>query len=74
MNRPRVLVVDDYEDGGLMQAYALEAAGFDVVTASGGLEALEETRRYRPAVVVMGIRALLNIGMLPARRGGSGQS
>jgi len=36
-----------------MVSLALELAGFDVVSAAGGAEGLEQARRHRPAAIVM---------------------
>ena len=50
-----MLVVDDYEDGREMVAWSLEAAGFDVVRAAGGAEAVDQAKRWRPAAIVTDI-------------------
>ena len=51
----QVLVVDDYPDTREMLSIALEFAGYDVLLAESGLEAIERARRHHPAVVVMDI-------------------
>ena len=52
-SRIRVLVVDDFADGrDLLQEY-LALRGFAVHVACGGAEAIEITRRVRPAIVLM---------------------
>jgi CheY-like chemotaxis protein len=48
-----VLVVDDYEDTRLLYAMVLEGAGFAVVVASDGGEAIEHAARLRPHVIFM---------------------
>jgi signal transduction histidine kinase/CheY-like chemotaxis protein len=54
--RPRrVLLVDDNEDALEAMAAFLHAAGHDIETARGGLEALSITERFRPAVAVLDI-------------------
>jgi CheY-like chemotaxis protein len=53
MSRTSVLVVDDDVAAREMVSLALELAGFDVVSAAGGAEGLEQARRHRPAAIVM---------------------
>lgn len=50
-----VLVVDDYADTRDMLSFALEAAGYGVLVAETGREALVMAHRHHPAVVVMDI-------------------
>ncbi|HUQ81599.1 MAG TPA: response regulator transcription factor [Gemmatimonadaceae bacterium] len=49
----RILVVDDEPDIVALVAYHLAKAGYRVSTASSGTEAIESTRRDRPALVVL---------------------
>jgi CheY-like chemotaxis protein len=49
---PILVVEDDADMRGLLVA-VLTGAGFRVVTAENGLEALEQLRRQRPCVVVL---------------------
>lgn len=49
----RVLVVDDSSDNREMAAAVLEANGFDVITASDGLEGVLAAHYARPVVVIM---------------------
>ena len=51
----RVLVVDDNVDSALTLAALLEMYGFEVSTAHDGIEALDETSRFRPDVVILDI-------------------
>ncbi len=51
--RPVVLVVDDYQDCREMYAAYLALAGFRVLKASDGSEALEVAWRHLPDVVLM---------------------
>ena len=58
MNRPRILVVDDTPRNVKLLADLLEAAGCDVVTASGGSEALAACRddtAGRPDLVLLDV-------------------
>ena len=49
-----VLVVDDHDGARMMLAEYLElAAGFRVLTAEDGRQAIDVTRRLRPGVIVM---------------------
>ena len=58
----RVLVVDDEPDIVALCAYHLAKAGYRVVTAGSGSDALEQARRQRPALVVLDL-------MLPGMSG-----
>ena len=58
----RILVVDDEPDIVALVAYHLAKAGYRVSTASSGTEAIESTRRDRPALVVLDL-------MLPGMSG-----
>lgn len=49
----RVLVVDDEPDIVALVAYHLAKAGFRVATASNGTDAIAQTRRERPALIVL---------------------
>jgi CheY-like chemotaxis protein len=51
----RVLVVDDYADARELLTIVLEDAGFDVVSASSGSEAVAIARRETLDVVVMDV-------------------
>jgi CheY-like chemotaxis protein len=53
--RARVLVVDDNRDAAESLALVLGLAGYDVVTAFGGAEALEVGARDRPQAVILDI-------------------
>jgi two-component system, OmpR family, phosphate regulon response regulator PhoB len=58
----RVLVVDDEPDIVALVAYHLAKAGYRVVTAASGTEALAVARRERPALIVLDL-------MLPGKSG-----
>ena len=64
---PGVLVVDDSLDIREMVAAVLEAAGFQVITACNGLEALLVAHYVRPAVVVMDVTMPVLDGLESAR-------
>ena len=49
--KPRVLVVDDESDFIQLLKYNLENQGFDILTASDGVQALNAARRELPDVV-----------------------
>lgn len=53
--RGTVLLVDDDEDSRLIFSLVLEHAGYSVVTAARGDEALEKALTERPAVIVSDI-------------------
>jgi CheY-like chemotaxis protein len=52
----RILVVDDVADVAEMVAAVLENAGFEVVTATNGLEGLLAAHRSRPTVILMDLQ------------------
>jgi CheY-like chemotaxis protein len=52
-NRPRILIVEDYDDAREMYRDYLEFSGFQVDTARDGHEALEQARRHNPDLVLM---------------------
>jgi len=53
MSPPRILVAEDYDDARDVMAVVLESAGFQVIEARDGVEALDAARALRPAVIVM---------------------
>jgi CheY-like chemotaxis protein len=64
---PRILVVDDSVDTCEMAAIVLEDAGFHVITAANGLEAVLAAFLARPAVVLMDINMPVLNGIEAAR-------
>jgi CheY-like chemotaxis protein len=65
--RPRVLVVDDATDNRELAAVTLEAAGFDLITATNGLEGVIVAHYARPAVVLMDVAMPVLDGLAAAR-------
>ncbi len=55
MNKKTVLIVDDEEDVVTFLSATLEDAGFTVVTASGGVEALQIMEHVRPDVISLDV-------------------
>ncbi len=51
--QPTLLVVDDETDVVDLVRYRLNGAGFDVLTADNGLEALRLAREHRPELIVL---------------------
>ena len=49
----KVLVVEDDADSRVMISTALEIEGYDVLTATNGVEAFNEARRHHPCVIVL---------------------
>jgi len=55
-NRPEtILVVDDEEDILLLCRVNLEFDGYNVITASSGVEGLERARKARPSLVLLDV-------------------
>ena len=66
--RPRVLVVDDYQDAREMYSEYLRLSGFDVVEAANGLEALERAAADVPDIVLMDLSLPVMDGCEATRR------
>lgn len=58
----KILIVDDEEDILTLLEYNLEKAGFEVISAKDGPEAIELTKKKSPALVILDI-------MLPSMEG-----
>jgi CheY-like chemotaxis protein len=54
-DQPLVLVADDYADVREMYAEFLEYAGFRVIQAQTGAEALDAARQFRPDIILMDV-------------------
>lgn len=66
--RPRVLVIDDEPDILHALALRLRSAGFDVLSASDGLQATQTAARDQPDVIVLDIGLPGGDGHVVARR------
>ena len=53
--KPKILVVDDEPDAVELVSFNLKAAGFDVVTAADGVEALKRAKEYQPDLLVLDV-------------------
>ncbi|MCG7391772.1 response regulator [Microvirga sp. ACRRW] len=53
--RPLILVVDDIEENIEIVRVRLEAQGYEIATATNGREALEQTGRLRPDLILLDI-------------------
>ena len=53
MTPTKVLVAEDYDDARDVMALVLQSAGFQVMEARDGVEALEAARSFRPNIIVM---------------------
>jgi two-component system phosphate regulon response regulator PhoB len=51
--KPKILVVDDEPDAVELIEFNLKAAGFDVVTANDGAEALKKARQVLPQLILL---------------------
>jgi two-component system cell cycle response regulator DivK len=65
---PIVLVVDDFADNRELYASTLAEAGYQVVEAENGQEALDFIGRHRPAIVVMDLSMPILDGWEATRR------
>ncbi len=63
-----VLVVDDHVDGRELLAEFLRFAGFHVIEASNGAEAIQLAERHRPLVVLMDLTLPAMDGLEATRR------
>ena len=66
--RPRVLLVDDYPDAREMYSEYLQFAGFDVVEAGNGIEALERAADSAPDIILMDLSLPVMDGWEATRR------
>lgn len=64
---PTVLIVDDNEASGAALTAALGQESMDARFAASGVQALECTRHWRPAVIVLDINMPLHDGFSTAR-------
>lgn len=53
MTKKRILLVDDEKDLVETVTFRLEAAGYEVIPAYDGSEALEKTRREKPDLIIL---------------------
>ena len=53
--KPKILVVDDEPDALELIQYNLKSAGYDVVTAADGEEALKKARATNPSLVILDV-------------------
>ena len=53
--RPKILVVDDEPEAVELVAFNLKNAGFDVVTAADGTQALQKARAALPSLIVLDV-------------------
>ena len=66
--RPRVLLVDDYADAREMYTEYLEFAGFDVVQAGNGMEAVQRAVDAAPDIILMDLSLPVMDGWEATRR------
>jgi CheY-like chemotaxis protein len=66
--KPRVLLVDDYDDAREMYAEYLKFSGFETVQAASGREAVERALESRPDIVVMDLSLPVMDGWEATRR------
>lgn len=67
-HRPCVLLVDDYTDAREMYTAYLEFAGFDVIGAANGMEALERADTQVPDIILMDLSLPVMDGWETTRR------
>jgi CheY-like chemotaxis protein len=68
VDRPRVLLVDDYPDAREMYSEYLEFSGFDVVEAANGMEALQRAVEESPDIILMDLSLPVMDGWEATRR------
>ncbi len=67
-DEPLVLIVDDFEDNRVMYVEYLQFQGFRVAEAVNGEEAIAQTKKLMPAVVVMDLSLPVMDGWEATRR------
>ena len=55
MSKPRILLVDDEADIVETVRFALDMEGYEVLTASDGLEGLEKARKEQPDLILLDV-------------------
>jgi two-component system sensor histidine kinase/response regulator len=55
MEKKKILIVDDEPDVLHLLGERLSKAGYDVLRASGGLEAIEQAQREKPDLIILDI-------------------
>jgi CheY-like chemotaxis protein len=68
VDRPRVLLVDDYPDAREMYAEYLDFSGFDVIEAANGMEALQRAAEMQPDIILMDLSLPVMDGWEATRR------
>ncbi len=71
--RPLILIVDDEPDFLEIFSLKLEAAGYTILTAGSGAEAIEKAKQYKPKLILMdvqmpemsGIETMLKLKTMP---------
>ncbi|RJP47169.1 MAG: response regulator [Anaerolineaceae bacterium] len=53
MNKPRVLIVEDNVDNYELVRFLLERAGYQVLSASNGVEGVDAAKREQPDMILM---------------------
>ncbi|MDE2491095.1 MAG: response regulator [Elusimicrobia bacterium] len=66
--REKILIADDDADNREIMRMALERAGYEIVLARDGREALEAARREKPALVLMDLSMPVLSGWEAVRR------
>jgi two-component system, cell cycle response regulator DivK len=68
VERPRVLLVDDYPDAREMYSEYLQFSGYDVVQAANGMEALQQAIDANPDIILMDLSLPVMDGWEATRR------
>ena len=68
LQRPRVLLVDDYPDAREMYAEYLDFSGFEVIEAANGMEALQRAADMQPDIILMDLSLPVMDGWEATRR------
>jgi CheY-like chemotaxis protein len=68
IERPRVLLVDDYPDAREMYAEYLDFSGFEVIEAANGMEALQRAADTAPDIILMDLSLPVMDGWEATRR------
>ncbi len=67
MMKPKILIVEDYDDSREVLRYLLESCGYEVYEAADGIEAIDRVKEFEPDLILMDISLPTVDGLTAAR-------